>query len=109
MTIAVVDRPATAAPHSAPSARSWRPGAYTIFRAAGVMDLAQIWRILKKDLRDPYRPELHYMRGPGPKWREKARQYAHLRVSSPWASIRSVAGDATASSGHISPNRDERA
>ena len=20
---------------------------------------------------DPYRPELHYMRGPGPKWREK--------------------------------------
>jgi hypothetical protein len=23
------------------------------------------------DLFDPYRPELHYMRGPGPKWREK--------------------------------------
>jgi len=22
-------------------------------------------------LGDPYRPELHYMRGPGPKWREK--------------------------------------
>lgn len=20
---------------------------------------------------DPYRPELHYMRGPGPKWRQK--------------------------------------
>ena len=20
---------------------------------------------------DPYRPELHYMRGPGPKWRAK--------------------------------------
>jgi hypothetical protein len=20
---------------------------------------------------DPYRPELHYMRGPGPRWREK--------------------------------------
>jgi hypothetical protein len=20
---------------------------------------------------DPYRPELHYMRGPGPKWHEK--------------------------------------
>jgi len=20
---------------------------------------------------EPYRPELHYMRGPGPKWREK--------------------------------------
>ena len=24
-----------------------------------------------KGLFDPYRPELHYMRGPGPKWREK--------------------------------------
>lgn len=22
-------------------------------------------------LTDPYRPELHYMRGPGPKWRER--------------------------------------
>jgi hypothetical protein len=22
-------------------------------------------------LSNPYRPELHYMRGPGPKWREK--------------------------------------
>ena len=26
-------------------------------------------------LTDPYRPELHYMRGPGPKWRAK-----HARV-----------------------------
>jgi hypothetical protein len=24
-----------------------------------------------KGLFDPYRPELHYMRGPGPKWHEK--------------------------------------
>jgi len=24
-----------------------------------------------KNLFDPYRPERHYMRGPGPKWREK--------------------------------------
>src|SRR5262245_36127244 len=44
MTIAVVDRPAMAAPYSAPSARSSRPAAHTIFRAAGVMELAQIWR-----------------------------------------------------------------
>jgi len=29
------------------------------------------WRRLVKDLFDPYRPERHYMRGPGPKWREK--------------------------------------
>jgi hypothetical protein len=29
------------------------------------------WRRLTGSLADPYRPELHYMRGPGPKWREK--------------------------------------
>lgn len=32
-------------------------------------------RSLARDLFDPYRPELHYMRGPGPKWRAK-----HARV-----------------------------
>jgi hypothetical protein len=26
---------------------------------------------LFKSMTDPYRPELHYMRGPGPKWRAK--------------------------------------
>jgi hypothetical protein len=26
---------------------------------------------LVQALSDPYRPELHYMRGPGPKWRAK--------------------------------------
>ena len=30
-----------------------------------------IWRTLTQGLFNPYRPELHYMRGPGPKWREK--------------------------------------
>lgn len=34
-------------------------------------DLAAAVRTLAKDLFDPYRPELHYMRGPGPKWRAK--------------------------------------
>jgi hypothetical protein len=29
------------------------------------------WHALAKALFDDYRPELHYMRGPGPKWREK--------------------------------------
>jgi hypothetical protein len=32
---------------------------------------AQIWRKLIDSLRNSYRPEQHYMRGPGPKWREK--------------------------------------
>ena len=30
-----------------------------------------VWDALTKALFDPYRPELHYMRGPGPKWHEK--------------------------------------
>ena len=34
----------------------------------GIVRLA---RSLFRDLTDPYRPERHYMRGPGPKWRAK--------------------------------------
>ncbi len=37
-----------------------------LFRA-----LVRRWRGILRDLFDPYRPELHYMRGPGPKWRER--------------------------------------
>jgi len=33
--------------------------------------LAQRWHGHAARLSDPYRPERHYMRGPGPKWREK--------------------------------------
>jgi hypothetical protein len=33
-------------------------------------DLGDLMRALKA-LVDPYRPERHYMRGPGPKWRAK--------------------------------------
>jgi hypothetical protein len=33
--------------------------------------VARRWRWLAPIRFDPYRPELHYMRGPGPKWREK--------------------------------------
>ena len=29
------------------------------------------WRRLIQIARNPYRPELHYMRGPGPKWHAK--------------------------------------
>ena len=35
---------------------------------AGLVELVQG---LVKDFSDPYRPELHYMRGPGPKWHAK--------------------------------------
>ena len=29
------------------------------------------WQALTNALFDDYRPELHYMRGPGPKWQKK--------------------------------------
>jgi hypothetical protein len=35
-----------------------------------ISELAGFWHELTREFRDPYRPELHYMRGPGPKWRE---------------------------------------
>jgi hypothetical protein len=34
-------------------------------------DLGDLFRDIAKALLDPYRPELHYMRGPGPKWHAK--------------------------------------
>jgi hypothetical protein len=40
--------------------------------AASVAKLARPhWWRLTSALSDPYHPERHYMRGPGPKWREK--------------------------------------
>jgi len=41
-------------------------------RAGGVLaDLAEFVETLTRSLFDPYRPELYYMRGPGPKWHAK--------------------------------------
>ena len=39
--------------------------------ASLLTDLSAVFHDLAKGLFDPYRPELHYMRGPGPKWRAK--------------------------------------
>ncbi|HVV62539.1 MAG TPA: hypothetical protein VHD14_12355 [Pseudolabrys sp.] len=33
--------------------------------------LTAFWQEMTRDMATPYRPERHYMRGPGPKWREK--------------------------------------
>jgi hypothetical protein len=44
---------------------------YIVFSALCLLVAVQIWRKLKDELFNPYRPELHYMRGPGPKSREK--------------------------------------
>jgi hypothetical protein len=36
-----------------------------------VADLGNAFQLLAKSLFDDYRPEQHYMRGPGPKWHAK--------------------------------------
>jgi hypothetical protein len=36
-----------------------------------VADLREALKDLARNLFDPYRPELYYMRGPGPKWHAK--------------------------------------
>jgi len=33
--------------------------------------LATFWRQMTREVVRPYRPELHYMRGPGPAWHAK--------------------------------------
>jgi len=47
------------------------PAVDVAISAAGPVVAVKIWRGLKKEIFDPYRPERHYMRGAGPKWREK--------------------------------------
>jgi hypothetical protein len=41
-------------------------------------ELANYWRTVLADQGSSYRPALHYMRGPGPKWRE-----AQVRLRNP--------------------------
>lgn len=44
----------------------------TVRKAPGLSgDLAEFVQNLARSLFDLYRPEQHYMRGPGPKWRAK--------------------------------------
>jgi hypothetical protein len=47
---------------------------YIILSALWLLAAVEIWRRLKDGIFNPYRPELHYMRGPGPKYREKHAQ-----------------------------------
>jgi hypothetical protein len=51
------------------------PAAHVIISAPGLAAVVKSWRALNKWMFDSYRPELHYMHGPGPKWREK---HAHV-------------------------------
>jgi hypothetical protein len=43
-------------------------------RSIRMLRIAEPLRRLVQALSDHYRPELYYMRGPGPKWREKHAQ-----------------------------------
>jgi hypothetical protein len=38
---------------------------------SGAREVRPRWWRLTQALSAPYHPELHYMRGPGPKWQEK--------------------------------------
>ena len=62
----------TSASFSSPAAgRDDRSGAVSEFRT--------FWRQFFDRAFNPYRPELHYMRGPGPAWRAKHGSEATFR------------------------------
>jgi hypothetical protein len=48
-----------------------RPVHGTRSTASGLVLIAVLWRKLTRNLAAGYRPERHYMRGPGPKWHER--------------------------------------
>ncbi len=45
-----------------------------------LVQLIDTWMGGLRKVFDPYRPELDYMRGPGPKWAQKQRAMAPARV-----------------------------
>jgi hypothetical protein len=49
------------------SAVALLPRPFTVLKPA----LLAFWQGMTRDMGGPYRPERHYMRGPGPKWRAK--------------------------------------
>jgi hypothetical protein len=64
----IIVRPREIAPASA---RWFAMSDFAHKTAETVSDFASVVHNLVMDVRDSYRPELHYMRGPGPKWRAK--------------------------------------
>jgi len=45
--------------------------------------VAEAWRTMMGDQTDRYRPEAHYMRGPGPKWCAKHAQVSTRTEANP--------------------------
>jgi hypothetical protein len=50
--------------------------------SSSVAGFKAFWRQFFVRAFDPYRPELHYMRGPGPAWRAKHGAAAAFRLKS---------------------------
>jgi hypothetical protein len=69
--------------------RSYSPTADADLSAASWAAVAEMWQTFSKWAFDPYRPELHYMRGPGPKWREK---HAHAGLKQSTSARRARGG-----------------
>jgi hypothetical protein len=67
-----------------------------------ISDFASVIHNLIMDVLDSYRPGLHYMRGPGPKWR--AKHQSRLRIDTG-----SVPADAAAPDVALYPSRCDAA
>jgi len=50
-------------------------------RSGPVSEFKSFWRQFVARAFNPYRPELHYMRGPGPAWRAKHGSEALFRLT----------------------------
>jgi hypothetical protein len=51
-------------------------------QSRGAVGLTSFWRAFLAKAFDPYRPELYYMRGPGPAWNAKHGAAAAFRLKS---------------------------
>ena len=58
------------------------PDEHHSLKARVLSPIRDFWRDLTRNLFGSYHPELHYMRGPGPKWREK-HAYAPVPIGRP--------------------------
>ena len=65
----------------APDSARWSTMSGLVRKTAEIVsDFASMVHNLVMDVRDTYRPELHYMRGPGPKWRAKHQPWPGLNT-----------------------------
>jgi hypothetical protein len=52
-------------------------------RSGAIAEIRTFWRQFFARAFNPYRPELHYMRGPGPACRAKQRRHNGTRADNP--------------------------